>query len=176
MWTRKLAVVAGVALLGVSLQTPAAAAHNRGLPLGPRDLPETRTGEALQPGVTLTTVVRGAPDPADTWTVEVSIPGGTGSSDPAAGAPGDPAGVGVYDGHLLSEPTNGRPAFTFSTNGRHAAVTRTTWAGTASSRNETLRLDGVNRVPGLIRNCGGIGDTRPTAHYTTPPARTRTRQ
>jgi hypothetical protein len=79
--------------------------------------------------------------------------------DPAAGAPGDPAGVGVYDGRLLSEATNGRPAFAFDTNGRHAAVTRDTWTGTVAKGHTTLRVDGVNRVPGLIRNCGGTGDT-----------------
>ena len=30
--------------------------------------------------------------------------------DPAAGAPGDPAGVGVYGGRLLSETIDRRPA------------------------------------------------------------------
>src|SRR6266540_7285353 len=55
-----------------------------GLPLGPADLPETRTTSVLAPGVTLTTIVRGRPDPADVWTVEVAIPGGSGSPDPDA--------------------------------------------------------------------------------------------
>ena len=32
--------------------------------------------------------------------------------DPAAGAPGDPAGVAAYDGRLVSEPVAGRPALT----------------------------------------------------------------
>jgi phosphodiester glycosidase/sporulation related protein len=303
MWTRKLAVLTGAALLGTLLTAPVAQAHERGLPLGPRDLPETRTTETLQPGVTLTTIVRGVPDPADTWTVEISIPGGgpdpdvpptalstgaaadrlatalrsagfeprvedvttprladfaggslgfrvrTGSHptkaaadtrlaavraagftastvftgwdgastdrgpwvvrvltidprrfrgsvtgdfgpdierrettsvlaaargataavnagffvlDPAAGAPGDPAGVGVYDGRLLSEAVNGRPSLVFSENA-HATVTRNTWTGTVSNGRRTVRLDGLNRVPGLIRNCGGLGDT-PTDH------------
>lgn len=302
MWTRKLAGFVGVALLGATLYAPpAAASHDRGLPLGPRGLSETRTTETLQHGVTLTTITRGAPDPANTWTVEIAIPGGgddpdpdapptaiadrahadalaagltaagfaprtedvvtprladfaggsigfrvrvgshaakadadavlarvraagftastvftgwdgastdrgpwvvqvltidprsfrgdlvgsfgpdlerreTTSSlaaargataavnagffvlDPAAGAPGDPAGVGVYDGRVLSEATNGRPAFVFSADARHAGVARHTWTGTVSSGHRTLRLDGVNRVPGLVRNCGGTGD------------------
>jgi hypothetical protein len=302
MWTRKSAVLAGVALLAATLPTPqAAAAHDRGLPLGPRDLAESRSVQTLQPGVTLTTILRGAPDPANTWTVEVAIPGGSGSPDPdtpptalsdrahadglaaalttagfaprveevttprladfpggtlgfrvrvgnhttkaaadaalaairaakftastvftgwdgastdrgpwevrvltidprefdgdligdfgpdlerrettsalaaakgataavnagffvldpAAGAPGDPAGVGVYDDRLLSEATNGRPAFVFSDDGRHAGVARHTWTGAVRSGLKTLTLDGVNRVPGLIRNCGGTGD------------------
>jgi len=306
MWTRKLAALAGVALLGATLHAPAAADRDRGLPLGPHGLAETRTTETLRPGVTLTTIVRGAPDPANTWTVEVAVPaagndpdpdapptaiadrahadalvvelttagfaprvedvttprladfaGGslgfrvrvgnhatkaaadtvlaqvkaahfTASTvftgwdgaptdrgpwvvqvltidprtfrgdlvgdfgpdlerrettsvlaaakgataavnagffvlDPAAGAPGDPAGVGVYDGRLLSETTNGRPAFVFDADARHAAVDRYTWSGTVASGQRKLTLDGLNRVPGLIRNCGGTGDT-PTDH------------
>ncbi len=55
------------------------------LPLGPSNLPETRTTTTLQPGVTLTRIVRGnADDPALHWTVEVSIPGGDTSPDPDA--------------------------------------------------------------------------------------------
>src|SRR5262245_50331044 len=82
MWTRTLAVLAGAVVLSATLTAPTAVAHERGLPLGPRDLPETRTTETLQPGLTLTTIVRGATDPANTWTIEVAIPGGSGSPDP----------------------------------------------------------------------------------------------
>ncbi|TDV46265.1 phosphodiester glycosidase family protein [Actinophytocola oryzae] len=314
MRTRKLGVLVGALALAAGLTTPAVADHGQGhgLPLGPRDLVETRTSQALQPGVTLTTIVRGEPDPADVWTVEVAVPGGSGSPDPdapptaisarepadqlaasleadgfqprvedvttprladfaggslgfrvrtgahptkaaadaqltqvraagftastvftgwdgaptdrgpwvvrvitidpqrfrgslvgdfgadierrettsalaaargatagvnagffvldpAAGAPGDPAGVGVYNGRLLSEAVNGRPSFVFAANGRHAGVTRNTWTGTVSSGRHTLRLDGLNRVPGLIRNCGGTGDapTNRPLHDTT---------
>src|SRR3954449_7693634 len=58
--------------------------HVRPLPLGERGLAETRTTRALQPGVTLTRIVRGHPDPDHVWTVEVSIPGGSTSPDPDA--------------------------------------------------------------------------------------------
>jgi hypothetical protein len=78
--------------------------------------------------------------------------------DPAAGAPGDPAGLGVYDGRLLSEATNGRPSFVFGADGRQATVARHTWVGSVARGHRTVRLDGLNRVPGLIRNCGGTGD------------------
>lgn len=299
MWTRRVAVLLGAFLVGATVTAPAAAAHERGLPLGPAGLAESRTVEVLQPGVTLTTIVRGAADPADVWTVEVAVPGGSGSPDPdapptaiadrehaqqlaaelaghgfaarvedvvtprladfgggsigfrvrvgshpdkagadaqlaqvraagftasavftgwdgaptdrgpwvvrvltidpkvfrgslagdfgpdierrettsvlakgaiaavnagffvldpAAGAPGDPAGVGVYGGRLLSEAVNGRPSFAFSTDG-HARVTRNSWHGSVSSGHRSLPLDGLNRVPGLIRNCGGTGDS-----------------
>ncbi|GAA3083625.1 hypothetical protein JOF29_004455 [Kribbella aluminosa] len=77
--------------------------------------------------------------------------------DPKSGAPGDPAGVGVYDGRLLSEPTNGRPALVLGPRG--TSVHRFTWRGSVGK----LPLDGLNRVPGLIRNCGGTADDLPTS-------------
>src|SRR4029450_1839859 len=45
---------------------------------------ETRTTRTLQPGVTLTRIVRGHADPSAVWTVEVAIPSGPGSPDPDA--------------------------------------------------------------------------------------------
>ncbi|WP_181383589.1 phosphodiester glycosidase family protein [Streptomyces sp. NWU339] len=83
--------------------------------------------------------------------------------DPKAGAPGDPAGVGVYDGRLLSEPVSGRPGLVVHDDGRRTEITRLTWRGQVISRDSSLRLNGVNRVPGLIRNCGGSEDDLPTA-------------
>lgn len=293
-------MLAGALLVAATLTAPVDAAP-AALPLGPRDLPETRTAETLQPGVTLTTIVRGAEDPAQAWTVEVAVPGGSGSPDPdapptavagraqadrlaaalrtggftprveevttppaadhpggslgfrvrvgrhddrsaaeaerarvraaghtastvftgwdgaatdrgpwvirvltvdprtfrgelagdfgpdlerrestsalaaargataavnggffvldpAAGAPGDPAGLGVYDGRVLSEPVGGRPSLLFSADARRAAVARPAWSGSVAGGGTVLPLDGVNRVPGLIRNCGGTGD------------------
>lgn len=78
--------------------------------------------------------------------------------DPKAGAPGDAAGVGVYDGVLESETTAGRPALLLDPKARHTAVIRPSWHGTVYAGPRALTLDGINRVPGLIRNCGGIGD------------------
>lgn len=88
-----------------------------------------------------------------------AINGGFFVLDPAAGAPGDPAGVGVYNGHLESEVTAGRPALLLNSSARDTAVIRPIWRGTLTVGRRTLTLDGLNRVPGLIRNCGGIGDT-----------------
>jgi hypothetical protein len=75
--------------------------------------------------------------------------------DPAAGAPGDPAGVGAYDGRLVSEPVAGRPALIVRDDARRTSVVRLHWRGRVAG----LTLDGLNRVPGLIRNCGGRGDS-----------------
>jgi hypothetical protein len=78
---------------------------------------------------------------------------------PLAGAPGDPAGVGVYNGKLLSETIDGRPALHVRDDARHTAVLRLRWQGEMVAQDGTaLRLDGIDRVPGLIRNCGGTGD------------------
>jgi hypothetical protein len=85
--------------------------------------------------------------------------------DPAAGAPGDPAGVGVYDGRLRSEPVAGRPALVVRDDARRTSIVRLRWRGSVGG----LTLDGLDRVPGLIRNCGGTGDSptdRPRHDYT----------
>jgi hypothetical protein len=81
--------------------------------------------------------------------------------DPKSGAPGDPAGIGVYDGRLVSEPTNGRPALVLGPRG--TSVDRFTWRGELRGLGKPLPLDGLNRVPGLIRNCGGTADDLPTS-------------
>lgn len=84
--------------------------------------------------------------------------------DPASGAPGDPAGVGVYGGKLLSETVGERPALVLSDDARDTTVERLHWTGTLHGRRGVrLNLDGINRVPGLIRNCGGTADDLPTA-------------
>jgi hypothetical protein len=83
--------------------------------------------------------------------------------DPKAGAPGDPAGVAVFDGQLVSEPTAGRPALVISDNARGTAVERFRWHGEIRGLGRPLPLDGLNRVPGLIRNCGGTADDLPTS-------------
>ncbi len=290
----------------------AGAAPTATLPLGPAGLIENRTVRTLQPGVTLTTIVRGRVDPANFWTVEIVIPSGVGSPDPdappaalsdrvdaealaakiadagfsprveevtapptadytpgtlgwrvrvghlrskveadtllaqlvaakfagasrftgwdsssadrgpwrlqvltidpktfsgrllasfganledrvtaselsravgataatnagyfvldpASGAPGDPAGVGVYAGRLLSETINSRPALVLRADARRTQVDRLHWLGTVATSTGVLRLDGIDRVPGLIRNCGGRGDTptnRPVHDFT----------
>lgn len=89
--------------------------------------------------------------------------------DPAAGAPGDPAGVGVYAGRLLSEAINGRPALLLRDDARHTEVRRLHWFAAVQNRSGRLRLDGIDRVPGLVRNCGGLDDVptiRPRHDFT----------
>ncbi len=93
----------------------------------------------------------------------VGVNGGYFVLDPASGAPGDPAGVGVYDGRLLSETVGHRPALVLHDDARRTQVRRFTWQGWATVAGRRLRLDGIDRVPGLIRNCGGDRTDRPSS-------------
>jgi Phosphodiester glycosidase/SPOR domain len=93
----------------------------------------------------------------------VGVNGGYFVLDPASGAPGDPAGIGVYDGRFLSEPIDDRPALVLRDDARRTAVSRFTWTGRVRLRGAEFRLDGVDRVPNLIRNCGGDSTDQPTA-------------
>lgn len=94
---------------------------------------------------------------------KAAVNGGFFVLDPAAGAPGDPAGAGVYDGALESEPVGTRPVLVMGTDARHTEITRPTWRGDALLPSGDVQLDGLNRVPGLIRNCGGDSGDTPTA-------------
>ena len=67
-----------------SVPEDGASSDPHALPLGPAGLTETRTTRTIQPGVTLTTIVRGVADPDSVWTVEIAIPSGEGSPDPDA--------------------------------------------------------------------------------------------
>ncbi|MCX2748847.1 phosphodiester glycosidase family protein [Arthrobacter sp. MI7-26] len=78
--------------------------------------------------------------------------------DPKAGAEGDPAGVGVYAGKTLSEPVADRPGLVIDGKKNATSIQRLTWAGKLSSGSGETALDGIDRVPGLIRNCGGAND------------------
>jgi hypothetical protein len=92
----------------------------------------------------------------------VALNGGFFVFDPAAGAEGDPAGAGVYRGRLQSEPVGDRPVLVLRDRGRHSDIVRPSWSGSVRLPGATAVLDGLNRVPGLIRNCGGTGDDLPT--------------
>ncbi|MEE9095140.1 phosphodiester glycosidase family protein [Pseudarthrobacter phenanthrenivorans] len=87
-----------------------------------------------------------------------AVNGGFFTMDPAAGAPGDPAGTAVHDGKVLSEPVGDRPSLVLDKNS--TSIKRLHWHGTvAAPGSADLPLDGIDRVPGLIRNCGGTNDT-----------------
>ena len=61
---------------------------------------------------------------------------------------------------MLSEPVGNRPSLVVDGQKNESSIKRLTWTGHVSSPGQGMRLnlDGLNRVPGLIRNCGGTGD------------------
>lgn len=79
----------------------------------------------------------------------------------ADGTPGDLAGISMIDGSLVSEAVRNRTSLILPrANGRHAAIDALTTEVSARADDGARRaVDGLNRKPGLIRGCGGIGDT-----------------
>lgn len=84
---------------------------------------------------------------------------------PAAGTPGDPAGLFVDHGKVLSEATNGRVTMNIFNRNKAKGKTSvrfldlTTTVNLIIGKKAVRRIDGINRNPGMVRNCGGIGDT-----------------
>lgn len=80
-----------------------------------------------------------------------------GSND---GTPGDLAGIAVDHGRLVSESVGNRPSLILPfTNGKDAEIAPTqTKLSVSTPTGFSHVIDGLNRVPGLIRSCGGTGD------------------
>lgn len=79
------------------------------------------------------------------------------------GEPGEAAGIAAIDGRLVSEVTAGRPALYFRDGGREVIIDRfVTPLFVEGPDRERGPIDGLNRVPGVIRNCGGTGGDVPT--------------
>ncbi len=76
------------------------------------------------------------------------------------GLPGDPAGMLVLNGQLVSEGVNGRPALFIDNSGDNPRV----WISHDVRTRISLtlgdvewRVHGINRLPGMILNCGNAG-------------------
>jgi exopolysaccharide biosynthesis protein len=86
--------------------------------------------------------------------------------DPATGRgdgePGEAAGIAVINGQLVSEATAGRPAVLLRDGGRTVLIDRFTTRLQLEGAFGRHAIDGLNRVPGVIRNCGGTGGDSPT--------------
>ena len=73
------------------------------------------------------------------------------------GVPGDVSGLFVTKGHLLSEPTMNRPVMIWDSSTREHPFKITTVEPDIWIRfddGSRIRVHGVNRRPGLVRNCG----------------------
>lgn len=76
---------------------------------------------------------------------------------------GDPLGIYVSDGALLSEATNGRTALVLPRRGERPRITELRSATyVTSSDGARAVVDGTDRVPGRIVGCGGVGGDRRT--------------
>lgn len=93
-----------------------------------------------------------------------AINGGYFVIGPNDGTPGDLAGISIVKGALLSEAVNGRTSLVLpSRSGKGARIAALTSRLTVTAADGTTReIDGLNRKPGLIRGCGGVGGDLPT--------------
>lgn len=84
---------------------------------------------------------------------------------PTDGTPGDLAGISVVRGQLVSEAVRDRTDLVLPTpGGAGARITEVATRLSVRSSDGALRvIDGLNRDPGLIRACGGVGGDRPTS-------------
>jgi hypothetical protein len=171
-----LAALAGVA--------PTGSAGAAELPLGPRSLDERRFAAELAPGVRWVRIEReGGPWRVNVLRVAPGVrvavaPGGDAVGQRARpsrlarrgaavaavnggyfAADGNPVGVLMAAGALLSEPVGGRTALVL---GSRWALAALRFGGSVGLRGRTRLLDGVNRRPGLVPACGGRGGDRPT--------------
>ncbi|MFI5860259.1 phosphodiester glycosidase family protein [Streptomyces sp. NPDC051546] len=78
----------------------------------------------------------------------------------------DKASLGLYvkDGRLLSAATQGRSGVRITGGGRTFDVDTYTTRITVAAGGSTREVDGINRIPGEIWNCGGVGGDLPTQH------------
>lgn len=76
--------------------------------------------------------------------------------------PGDPVGLGVYDGKLLSEPTGDRAEadLIIDSGGDEVLMGRTTWSGQVRNRQTgaALPLDHLNHPPVVPEACAELPD------------------
>ncbi|MGC7098199.1 phosphodiester glycosidase family protein [Amycolatopsis lurida] len=78
------------------------------------------------------------------------------------GIPGASAGIAAYNGELQSAATNGRVALVLRGDGMRPRLAKLSTDITASARGQQRLIDGINRRPGTVRNCGGVGGDTPT--------------
>jgi hypothetical protein len=73
-----------------------------------------------------------------------------------------PGGLYVKDGNLLGSATRGRAGLLLRRGGRSFGVDTYTSRVTLRSGGRSVEVDGVNRQPGVVWNCGGVGGDVPT--------------
>lgn len=89
----------------------------------------------------------------------VGVNGGFFITSDADGVQGTMAGIGAYDGELQSMAAGSRAALILADGGRRVRIADLTTTVTARSGSATYAVQGINRVPGKVRNCGRPGAT-----------------
>ncbi|GAA4592417.1 phosphodiester glycosidase family protein [Planotetraspora phitsanulokensis] len=92
----------------------------------------------------------------------VGVNGGFFLTSDADGVQGTMAGIGAYDGELTSMAVGSRAALILQDGGRNVRITDLTTTVTARAGRAVHAVEGINRTPGLLRNCGRPG-ALPTA-------------
>jgi hypothetical protein len=73
------------------------------------------------------------------------------------GVQGTQSGLGAYGGQLASLSAGGRAALILGDGGRHDRITDVTSTLAARSGEASYQVQGINRVPGTVRDCGRPG-------------------
>ncbi|MEU4576234.1 phosphodiester glycosidase family protein [Nonomuraea sp. NPDC023979] len=73
-----------------------------------------------------------------------------------------PGGLYVKNGKLIGSATQGRGGIKITHGGRRVDVDAFTARVTLRAGGATAEIDGVNRLPGEVWNCGGVGGDQPT--------------
>ncbi|MES4902950.1 MULTISPECIES: phosphodiester glycosidase family protein [unclassified Streptomyces] len=89
----------------------------------------------------------------------VGVNGGFFITSDTDGVQGTMAGIGAYDGELQSMAAGSRAALILGDGGRRARIADLTTTVTARAGSATYAVQGINRVPGKVRNCGRPGTT-----------------
>ncbi|MGW0803982.1 phosphodiester glycosidase family protein [Nonomuraea sp. NPDC002799] len=92
----------------------------------------------------------------------VGVNGGFFLTSSADGVQGTMAGIGAYEGELTSMAVGSRAALILADGGRRTRITDVTTTVTARAGRAEHAVEGINRTPGLLRNCGRPGAV-PTA-------------
>ncbi|MFF9087533.1 phosphodiester glycosidase family protein [Streptomyces sp. NPDC014991] len=88
-----------------------------------------------------------------------AVNGGFFVLSPADGVPGTMSGIGAYDGELESMAVGSRSALLLADGGHHLRIADLTSTVTARAGDATYQIQGINRVPGTVRDCGRPGST-----------------
>ncbi|WP_254407063.1 phosphodiester glycosidase family protein [Streptomyces sp. GMY02] len=99
----------------------------------------------------------------------LAVNGGFFITSDADGVQGTVAGISAYDGELESMAVGSRAALIMADGGRHPRIADLSTTVTARAKSSSYAVQGINRLPGKVRNCGrpGAVPTELARHDTT---------